>query len=78
MRFSKPILLNRLFAHEDESKSKFPMLCSGYLAISAFEVVVTIADEISPPLLVVDIVEPFGEVNPITVAVLKVEFSTHF
>ena len=49
IRFTKPIRLNKLLAHEDESKSMCPRLYSGYLAISAM----AMADEISLPLLLV-------------------------
>ena len=51
IRFTKAIRLNKLLAHEDESKS--PWLYSGYLAISALAVTIAMADEISPPLLLV-------------------------
>ena len=53
IRFTKPIRLNKLLAHEDESKSMCPRLYSGYLAISALAVAMAMADEISPPLLLV-------------------------
>ena len=53
IRFTNPIRLNKPLAHEDESKSICPTLYSGYLAISALAVAIAMADEISPPLLLI-------------------------
>ena len=51
--FTKPIRLNKCLAHEDEPKSMCLKLYSGYLAINALAVAMAMADEISPPLLLV-------------------------
>ena len=52
--FYKPILLNRFFAHENESRSSvFNKLISSIRSISVFVVAMTDADEVSPPLLLV-------------------------
>ena len=53
IRFTKPIRLNKLIAHEDESKSMCPRLYPGYLVISALAVAIAMADEISSSLLLV-------------------------